>query len=83
MEVAHFCCLSHVRCSVNIMLYESNVVLSTGSTHGTNPHKGGSFNHHQRTSSLTTSFTDSEDPLRLSFGDLKDPGSDYEVVDNN
>ncbi|CAB4043143.1 Hypothetical predicted protein [Paramuricea clavata] len=60
------------------MLYPSNVVFSTGSTHGTNPIKGGPFNHRQRTSSLTTSFTDSEDPLRLSFGDLKEPGSDYE-----
>jgi hypothetical protein len=65
------------------MLYQSNVVLSTGSTHGTSPIKGGSFNHRQRTSSLTTSFTDSEDPLRLSFGDLKEPGSDYEVVESN
>ena len=41
------------------------------------------FNHGQRTSSFTTSFTESEDPLRLSFGDLKEPGSDYEVIENN
>ena len=63
---------------VRLMFY----ILSTGSTHGTNPVKGDSFNHDQRTSSFTTSFTDSEDPLRLSFGDLKEPGSDYEVICN-
>ncbi|XP_028404960.1 centrosomal protein of 63 kDa-like [Dendronephthya gigantea] len=50
-----------------------------GSTQGTMVSKrDSSFNHRQRTSSLTASFTDSEDPFRLSFGDLKEPGSDYE-----
>ena len=57
------------------------IVFLTDTRHGKSPVKGSSLDHHrQRTSSLATSFTDSEDPLRFSFGDLKEPGSDFEVI---